>query len=334
MLHDLLDPLWMVDLDGPGRAQLDMLVAATLSMASGQPPANAGAHPALPLAALAGEDLTVVAGQHTAVKGAAQGVAGQAQIGALVVIPVFGLMQQHRSWATEYGYATSTDGVLNAVQAAIADPQVAAIVLRIYSPGGTVHGIKVLSDYLLKARKVKPIWGHADSYAASCAYWLLASCERAIATPMGEVGSVGCYLVHTSYADAEQKVGIKRTVIRAGKNKADANEWEALSEEARARLQARADAAYAEFVASVAKGRAVGQDKVRNGFGEGAIVGAADAVAEGMIDDVAPFSDTLVSLARQVRTASRATGPRAASADLDLLRARADVGLLGADFSS
>jgi ClpP class serine protease len=47
------------------------------------------------------------------------------------------------------------------------------------------------------------------------------------------------------------------------------------------------------FVDRVAAGRNVTSDAVRNGFGEGRMVGAAQAVKLGMADRIATMKDTL-----------------------------------------
>jgi len=266
---------------------------------------------------------------------AASGLNGEPDSSPIRVVPIFGMLVQHPSWLTAYGLATSCDQVQMACRRMVADPQVQAIVLRIYSPGGNVHGVKVLADYLLQARKEKLIWAHADSVANSGAYWIGASCGRFSASPMGECGSIGAFTVHRSYEEADKKMGIKNTIIRAGKMKASSTEWEDLTPEAQAHMQARIDAAYAEFVSGVAKGRSVPIEEVRSGMGQGAAVDVKAALDMKMIDDVASFPDTLTKLVRELRANGSGKGGTGASSssevmeqDLDLLRWAAEFGVL------
>ncbi len=307
MLHELLDQLWAVDDAGDRMLRLLQEHAQRGVLPPKQLGADMGAY------ALEAEGLPLVAGPHTLAPDvrAAAGVGGQAQLGTIVVIPVSGLLVQHPSWVTYEGYGTSTEQVMRACQMAAADPQISAVVLRLNTAGGSVFGLKVLSDCLLKTRKEKPLWGHADSQALSAGYWLLAACEKAFASPLGLVGSIGCITWHTSYKEMDEKMGIKRVKIAAGKNKGDANENEDLPEEAKARIQAIVDECYEEFKAGVMKGRGVSAAKVMGGFGQGAAVGAKAAAAEGMIDDVVSFQETLMSIAKAAKTAARERGARA-----------------------
>jgi ClpP class serine protease len=66
-----------------------------------------------------------------------------------------------------------------------------------------------------------------------------------------------------------------------------------LTDDARAHWQSLVDSAYDMFVGDVAKGRGVSAEQVRNGFGEGRMVAASDAVKEGMIDRVATLEQTI-----------------------------------------
>ncbi|MGY0779836.1 S49 family peptidase [Azospirillum argentinense] len=85
-------------------------------------------------------------------------------------------------------------------------------------------------------------------------------------------------------------------LVKAGKFKAEGNPYEPLTEEAQAAMQARVNDYYDMFVKAVARGRGVKPADVRNGFGEGRVVGAAEAVRLGMADRVATFEDTLARM--------------------------------------
>jgi hypothetical protein len=49
--------------------------------------------------------------------------------------------------------------------------------------------------------------------AASAGYWLASQCTEIIATPSGDVGSVGVYMCHTDYSTMNDRIGIKPTYV-------------------------------------------------------------------------------------------------------------------------
>src|SRR5205085_2116213 len=59
------------------------------------------------------------------------------------------------------------------------------------------------------------------------------------------------------------------------------------------------------FVGAVAAGRGVPESMVRDGFGQGRLLGAREALAAGMIDEVATTDEVIADLA--MRTGARAS---------------------------
>lgn len=236
--------------------------------------------------------------------------AGQRQIVESVqVIPVFGMLSARQSLMTEYSGGTSAEMLSKQLRAALADPQIAAIVLDINSPGGTVSGTAEFASEVFAARDRKPILAMANDLAASAAYWIGSAATEFWATPRADVGSIGVFQAHTDISQANAQEGVKMTLISAGRLKVATNPYEPLSEEGRALIQGRVDDAYAAFTSAVAKSRGVPVGDVRSGFGEGAVVSAKPAKALGMIDQIGSM-DAAISrasgLGRQKRQAMNA----------------------------
>jgi ClpP class serine protease len=130
------------------------------------------------------------------------------------------------------------------------------------------------------------------------------------------VGAIGVFAVHEDLSESLAKEGVKVSLISEGKYKTEGNPYEPLSEEARAAIQGRVAEAYDMFVKAVARNRGVKPADVRNGFGEGRVVGAKQALALRMADRVATLDETVERL-------QRTPGARkTASADLDFRRRR------------
>ena len=100
--------------------------------------------------------------------------------------------------------------------------------------------------------------------------------------------------------------GVSPTYISAGKYKTEGNDLQPLSEEARAALQSRIDEYYSMFLKAVARGRATTTAAVRDGFGQGRVVGASEAVSLGMADRIGTIEDAVARAARPIRTSNKA----------------------------
>lgn len=236
--------------------------------------------------------------------------------GAVAVLPVFGVIAQRLNLMMEMSGGTSTERLAARFREALADPNVGAIVLQVDSPGGSVFGVEELASLIHRSRGEKPIVAVADSEAASAAYWIAAQADELVVTPSGEVGSIGVWAAHEDLSRLIDAEGVTVTLISAGKYKIEGNPYEPLGEEARAAMQGRVDDYYGMFVKAVARGRGVEASAVRSGFGEGRMVGAAQAVKLGMADRVATLDETIARLAggRSARNGRRA---EAGLADLD-----------------
>lgn len=228
--------------------------------------------------------------------------------GAVAVIPVLGPMTQRGGGGLSVDYV-STEAVADAVRAAAAEPGIQSIVLEFDSPGGEVYGIPEAAAVIREARASKPVVAVANSMAASAAYWLASQADEVLVTPSGDVGSIGVYTLHQDVSKSDEAAGIKTTLISAGKYKVEANPYQPLGEEALAAIQGDVDRAYAMFTQDVAKGRRVGIDAVRGGFGQGRLVGAKAAVEQGMADGIGTVEDAIrraASLGQERRSAAAA----------------------------
>jgi len=68
-------------------------------------------------------------------------------------------------------------------------------------------------------------------------------------------------------------------------------------------MQSRVDDYYASFTKAVARGRGVPIAQVREGMGQGRVIGAEAAQAEGMVDGVATFDDVVRKMRRDAKVA-------------------------------
>lgn len=221
----------------------------------------------------------------------------------IAVLPLYGVITQRGNMVDDVSGPGSVSTQLfgSALRDAIADPAVGSILIDIDSPGGSVYGISELSDEISAAKSQKPVVAIANSLAASAAYWLGAQASKFYVTPGGEVGSIGVWQAHFDYSQAMATEGVTPTLISAGKYKIEGNPYAPLDEEAKAFLQSRTDDYYATFTKAVARGRSVPIAQVRDGMGQGRVLGADAALAQNMVDGIATLSDVIKKMQRDAK---------------------------------
>lgn len=224
----------------------------------------------------------------------------------VAVLPVEGVIAKRMNLFSQISGGVSTELVARDLQAALADPAVHSIVLRIDSPGGTVDGTQSLASAVAAA--TKPVVTLANGLMASAAYWIgsHASAGVYIEDTTTVVGSIGVVAAHTDVSGAEAQRGIKTTEIAAGKFKRIASQYGPLSEDGRQSIQDQVDYYYSIFVGAVAQARGVTPEKVLQDMADGRMFIGQQAVAAGLVDGVMSLSQLIAKLSAQA-TAARTT---------------------------
>lgn len=185
----------------------------------------------------------------------------------VAIIEVSGTLT--KNWGIDsYSGFTGYDGIKAKLIAAMDDPDIDAILLDVDSPGGAVAGGFDLVDLIYACNNPKEggklIVAHANEQACSMAYGIMSA-----ATPgwrfvprTGEVGSVGILLLHADVQKAMDMEGVKVTIFRAGKHKAEGNPYEDIEEDTRERIQATLDEMRDIFIDTVARNLAVRKSDV------------------------------------------------------------------------
>jgi signal peptide peptidase SppA len=230
--------------------------------------------------------------------GAGVGRRETAIVNSVAIIPCYGVISQKMNMMTSISGGTSTEQFMAQVRAAYADEAVKAIVIDADSPGGTVDGLIEASDelYQIRGRGSKALVAVANPMIASAAYWLLSQCDEIVAAPSAQVGSIGVFCVHGDVSAMNQMQGYKPTYITAGAHKAEDNEDQPLSDEARAFLQSQVDIRYGQFLKAVARGRGMSVAAVKSDFGQGRVFFAEAALAAKMVDRIATLDATVTRL--------------------------------------
>jgi signal peptide peptidase SppA len=218
------------------------------------------------------------------------------RIESVAILRLFGTIVPRASMMTDISGATSAERFSFQFSELVNDPDVGAIILDVNSPGGQASGIAEAANIIHAARGRKPIIAVANHLMASAAYWIGTAADEIVVTPSAEVGSIGVFSAHSDYSAYLEKEGVKVSIIKAGKYKAEGNPYEPLNDEARANIQQSVDEIYDSFVNAVARNRGMKPSHVRSEFGEGRVVSARRAVDLGMADRIGTLQETIQSL--------------------------------------
>jgi signal peptide peptidase SppA len=214
----------------------------------------------------------------------------------IAIIPIIGTL------VSRSGFVDAASGLLayadigDTIAGAMADPTVHGIILDMDSPGGEVGGLFDLVDRIgaLKMESGKPLWAVANEGALSAAYAIASATDRIYVTRTGEVGSIGVVAAHVDESGADAKAGLAWSFVFAGNRKVDGNSHGALSERARADIQADVDRLYADFCALVAGNRGLTPVAVR--ATEAAIFRGDLAVRAGLADRIGTLDMALADM--------------------------------------
>jgi signal peptide peptidase SppA len=218
---------------------------------------------------------------------------------------------------------TSTVQARRDVRQAAADPEVAGILLRIDSPGGTVSGTYDLAADVKAAGRVKPVFAHIEDTGASAAYWVASQADHVTAAnPTTLVGSIGTLQVIYDESGAMAAQGVKPIVLRTGPLKGLG--MDKVTDEQVAHLQSLVDSVQTSFNAAVMKGRGMTQTQL-NAVNHGGVFTASNAVDNRLIDGVQPFAKTMAQLNETIRTgkmpgSTASTSPGAVAGSLPMVR--------------
>lgn len=187
------------------------------------------------------------------------------------------------------------------------DPEVAALLLRIDSPGGTVIASEVLYNEVRrwKAATGKPVIAQMMGVAASGGYYVAMAADWVRAYPSTVTGSIGVIFVDLNVTGLMDKAGVTNETLTSGAFKDAGSPFRPVREEERAQLRTVLADMYDQFVRVVDDGRPKLDEATVRKLADGRIYSASQAHEAGLIDAIGD----LPSAVEAARTRAGITGP-------------------------
>ncbi|QWC86397.1 signal peptide peptidase SppA [Nocardioidaceae bacterium] len=209
------------------------------------------------------------------------------------------------------GPRAGADRVCAALRRAGRDDDVAAVVVRVSSPGGSYTASDAIHREICRlVDKEIPVVASMGQVAASGGYFVAMAADTVFASPTTLTGSIGVFAGKVVVADALAKVGIRTEAVQQGEQAQMWSAQQTFDEAQLARLDAWLDEVYADFVGKAAQGRGMAYDDLE-ALARGRVWTGADAHERGLVDELGGLD---AAIAAAAKAAGRERG------DLDVVR--------------
>lgn len=170
---------------------------------------------------------------------------------------------------------------------------IAAIVLRIDSPGGGVAASQEIYEAVKRVReRGKFVIASMASVAASGGYYIACGADTIMANPGTTTGSIGVIAEMLNATELMQKIGVHFEIIKSGKFKDTGSPFRPMNQEDRQQLQSYVDNAYQQFVNVVATERGLPTEQVLQ-YADGRIYTGQQAHELQLIDLLGTYEDAV-----------------------------------------
>jgi protease-4 len=183
------------------------------------------------------------------------------------------------------GIITQNQKLIDAVDRLGKDPSVAAVIVAVDSPGGSVAGGESLHNALMRLAALRPVVTVMGGTAASAGYMISLPAARIFASAATLTGSIGVILETGNAGGLLDKLGLSAEAIISGPLKDQPSFTHGLSPDGRAYLQALVMDMYGQFVTMVAEARHLDEARVR-ALADGRAYTGRQALPLGLIDEI------------------------------------------------
>lgn len=192
---------------------------------------------------------------------------------------------------------TAAETVVGYIRSARNNPDTAAIVLRVDSPGGSAFASELIRQELVAAQndglKVIASFGPV---AASGGYWISATADEIWAAPSTITGSIGIFGIVPTFERTLEKVGIHTDGVGTSPLAGAFNISRPMSDTAKDIIQQSIEAGYNQFLSLVAEGRNMSVEDVDK-VAQGRVWVGTKAHELGLVDHLGDFDDAVKAAA-------------------------------------
>lgn len=193
------------------------------------------------------------------------------------------------------------DSIAEAIEKALANDRIKALVVRIDSPGGSATASERIRQALLQAKaKNIPVVASMGNVAASGGYWVAAGADHIMAEPSTITGSIGVFGILPSFQGSLEKLGIGADGVKTTPLSGEPDLLNGPSPEASRIVQMGVESIYRRFLAIVAQSRGKTPQQI-NEIAQGRVWAGGTARQLGLVDS---FGGTEAAIAKAAQLAN------------------------------
>jgi protease-4 len=212
----------------------------------------------------------------------------------IAVVPVEGGIALGRGGGSPLGGpSTGSDTVCAALRQAGSSDDVAAVVLRVVSPGGSYVASDAIHREVHRLRELgTPVVASMGTVAASGGYFVAMGADEILALPGTITGSIGVFAGKVVVKDALEKIGVNRELVQTGEQATMWADGRTFTGDEIERLDRWLDEVYADFTGKAAEGRGMAHSQLEP-LARGRVWTGVDALDRGLIDRFGGLEDAI-----------------------------------------
>ncbi len=190
---------------------------------------------------------------------------------------------------------TGADTLSDLIAEAILDDQIAALVLRVDSPGGSITASETIRRQVQRFRDSgRPVVVSMSSLAASGGYWIAAPADQIWAQDTTLTGSIGVFGIVPTFDRSLAKLGIRVDGVGTTPMAAALRADMPMKPEVERSFQLVVEHDYRQFIQQVAKGRRMTPEAVDK-LARGRVWSGLDAKKLGLVDHTGGLQAAIVA---------------------------------------
>ena len=193
------------------------------------------------------------------------------------------------------------DSTARLIRQARLDKDIAAVVLRVNSPGGSVLASEHIYREVQALRAAgKPVVVSMGDLAASGGYYISAPADEIWASPATLTGSIGIFAIIPTVDKTLGKIGVNVDGVGTTALTSQLRIDRPMGAEARALLQSTIERGYDVFLERVSTGRKKTREQI-DSIAQGRVWAGVDAKRLGLVDGLGSFDDATKAAARRAK---------------------------------
>ena len=192
--------------------------------------------------------------------------------------------------ASEDGRAITPGMMQEELEWARTNKDVAAIVLRVSSPGGSASASDEIWEYVRRLNAEKPVIASFGSVAASGGYYISAGARKIVADPTTITGSIGVIGMIPNFEPFKDKYGITFPITTQSNRAAMLSGGKKMTPEDHKYIGDSIDETYRTFKSRVSEGRKIPMEKVE-ALAQGRVYSGMQALELGLVDQLGTLRD-------------------------------------------